>query len=220
MNDLIKQYNNIWKDYIEWQQKFFKGSWDIPLIYIENELKNHTWKCILDLGCWDWHDIVYFENKYKNNYFWLDASNFMINQAKENVKNKDNLFIWNFEELPFKDNIFDIVYAKYTFWYVIDFELVYKEVFRVLKKWWIFISIYNHPINDFTRKKERYPIKEILKTKLFSTNSEITYYSHTIWEIISKTFLNNFEILDITEDYMFKVLYPIPVFIWIKSKTK
>lgn len=215
MDDLINQYNNIWKEYIEWQKKFFAENWDLPLRYLENIINQFQWIKILDLGCWDWHDINYFKSKYDNDYYWIDSSEVMINQAINNINNKDNLFIWNFENLPFDNNSFDLIYAKYAFSYIKDFENLYKEVSRVLKTGWLFVFIQNHPINDFIRKKEKYPIKERLNTKLFKTDTEITYYSHTIWEIISKTFLENFTIIDFTEDYMFRVLYPTPVFIWI-----
>ncbi len=220
MQDLTKQYDNIWNSYVEWQKKFFSETGDLPLKYIENIISQFEWKKILDLWCWDGHDINYFQQKYKNDYVWIDASEVMINKWKNNFSLGNNLIVWNFENLPFEDNVFDIVFAKYSFSYLMDFENVYSEVSRCLKKWWIFVFIQNHPINDFTRKKEKYPIKETIVTKLFSTQTEISYYWHTFWEILSKTFLNHFNLIDFTEDYMFKVLYPIPVFIWITAIKK
>lgn len=220
MDELIKQYNNIWTEYMKWQKKFFSENWDLPLKYIENIISQFNWKKILDLWCWDWHDIVYFKEKYNNEYFWIDASEVMINSWKENFSLWNEFCIWNFENLPFDDDTFDIVYAKYSFSYLVDFEKVYKEVKRCLKKSWVFVFIQNHPINDFSKKRERYPIKETLNTQLFSTQTEITYYSHTLWEILSRLFLENFMLIDFTEDYMFRVLYPIPVFIWVTAIKK
>jgi len=36
--------------------------------------------------------------------------------------------------MPFENDSFDVVYAKFAFNYLSDFELLYKEVVRVLKK--------------------------------------------------------------------------------------
>ena len=220
MDEIIKQYDAIWETYIQGQQKYFSEKWDLPLRYIEEKLDIFENQKILDIGCGDGHDIAYFETKQEAQFYGVDASEFMINQAKNIIKNWDNAIIWSFEQLPFENDMFDIVYAKYAFSYIENFERLYSEVARVLKKWGKFIFIQNHPINDFTRKKEKYPIKELIQTKLFSSEAVISYYSHTFWDIISKVFLNQFILEDFTEDYMFRVLYPTPVFIWVTAIKK
>lgn len=220
MNEIIKQYNSIWETYIQGQQKYFSEKGDLPLSYIEDKLGIFENQKILDIGCGDGHDIAHFETKYNAEFYGIDSSEFMVEQAKKIVKNSGNVIVWNFEQLLFENDSFDIVYAKYAFSYIENFDRLYSEVSRVLKKWWKFIFIQNHPINDFTRKKEKYPIKEIIHSKLFSSNTDISYYNHTFGEIISKIFLTHFGLDDFTEDYMFRVLYPIPVFVGVTAIKK
>lgn len=208
MDDLIKQYDIIWENYTQEQRKYFSEKWDFPLEYIKNNIWNLDWKKILDLGCGDGHDIAYFETRYDADFLWIDSSEYMIGQAKNNVKNSKNLYLWNFENMPFEDGFFDVIYAKYSFSYLSDFELIYKEVSRVLKKWWLFLCIQNHPLNDFLKKEQKlYFQKQKLTVWLFS-GVNITYFTHIFSEIISPTFLKNFNLLDFHEDFRWENINP------------
>jgi len=208
MDDIIKQYDTIWKDYTQEQKKYFSAKWDFPLEYIKNNIWDLNWKKILDLWCWDGHDIAYFETKYDADFWGIDSSEYMIGQAKNNIKNPQSLHIWNFQNMPFEDNFFDVIYAKYSFSYLSDFELVYKEVTRVLKEWWLFLFIQNHPLNDFMKKKQKlYFQKQKLTVWLFS-GVNITYFTHIFSEIISPTFLRNFNLLDFHEDFRWENVNP------------
>ena len=219
MDNLIQQYNNIGARYIQWQRELFGTKWDLPLRYVEDNIWLSNGTKVLDLGCWDGHDIAYFEAKSDAVFCGIDASEFMIQQARNSVKNPDNLVIWNFEHLPFSDESFDVVYAKYSFSYIENFELVFEEVSRVLKRWWKFIFIQNHPINDFSKKKTQYSLKETLSTSLFSTWAEITYYSHTLSEILSSKLLSYFTIADVMEDYIYEK-HAIPLFMGVVAIKK
>lgn len=208
MDDLIKQYDIIWENYIQGQQKYFSEKWDMPLEYIKNNIWDLNWKKILDLWCWDGHDIAYFESYLNGDFFWIDSSEFMINQAKNNIKNPLNLHLWNFENMPFENDSFDVVYAKFAFNYLSDFELLYKEVVRVLKKWWLFLFIHHHPLNDFMKKEQKlYFQKQKLTVWLFS-GVNITYFTHIFSEIISPAFLKNFNLLDFHEDSRWENVNP------------
>ena len=219
MDEIIKQYDSIGPRYIEWQQKFFGEKWDIPLKYIEENAWFFTGAKVLDLWCGDCHDIAYFEEKYDADFHGIDSSEYMISQGRKNTKHPENLFVWTFEVLPFPDDSFDIIYAKYAFSYVENFDRLYSEVVRVLKKWGRFIFVHNHPINDFTKKGGRYSVKETITVSLFSTWAQITYFPHTFSEIISRKFLKNFNIEDVMEDCRYEV-YPIPLFMGITATRK
>lgn len=103
-------------------------------MYIENALGIFESKKVLDIGCGDGHDIAYFEAKYPAEYYGIDSSEFMIVQAKHVIKNSDNAIVGSFEQLPFEESSFDIVYAKYAFSYIENFDNLYSEVSRVLKQ--------------------------------------------------------------------------------------
>lgn len=217
MEEINKQYNGIGENYINWQQKYFSENQDLPLYYIENAIWDFENQKILDLWCWDWHDISYFESKYKAEFWWIDSSEFMISQAKWRVKNPEKMFILDFDNLDKLEEKFDIVYAKHSIQYLSDLDIIFDSVSNILKDKWKFIFVVNHPINDYTKKKEKYPIKEVIEAKLFWNQTTIKYYNHTISEIISKKFLNNFVLQDLTEDHNYRILYPVPNFIWITA---
>lgn len=101
------------------------------------ELK--TGETVLDLGCGAGLDIYFYAKAVGPNgkVYGLDISQDMVNKAKQNMK---SLGIENVEiecghsdNLPFKDNFFDVVASNGIYNLSPDKEAVMREAFRVLK---------------------------------------------------------------------------------------
>ncbi|MCM1989985.1 MerR family transcriptional regulator [Oceanirhabdus seepicola] len=94
---------------------------------------------ILDIGCGD--GSIWLKNKDRIpkgcTIVLSDMSQGMIEKAKENLKGVDGEFqfrIANVNNLPFKDEEFDIVMVNYVLQFVEDRTKAFKEIKRALKK--------------------------------------------------------------------------------------
>lgn len=209
------QYNNIWNNYIVWQRNFFEQNKDLARDYIIERMNDFQNKKILDIGCWDWHDIAYYETIWDTQFYWVDSSEIMTNEAKILVKNPANIYCADFETFDFENEYFDIIISKFALHYKNNLDNTYKNISRLLKRNWKLIFVVNHPINDFKRKNEIYSKQENIITEHFFNWVKIIHPSHTIWEILSREFLDNFILEDLTEDYMLWKKWILPLFLWI-----
>jgi len=100
-------------------------------------IKNESKKCkILDIATWQWYLLeILWENWFKNLYSAdIDESNFKLDKEKYKFSKLDAN-----ETLPFTDNFFDIVVSSETIEHVENPRFFLKEIYRILKKGWIFI---------------------------------------------------------------------------------
>ena len=121
---------------------------EIPLAFTESftgannpqtfiELKGE--EVILDLGCGAGLDLYFYTKSVgtKGRAYGLDISEEMIKKANYNMKSVglDNvkLVCGSSDQLPFKDNFFDVVASNGIYNLSPDKEKVLKEVYRVLK---------------------------------------------------------------------------------------
>ena len=101
------------------------------------ELKGE--EVILDLGCGAGLDLYFYAKSVgsKGKVYGLDISEEMIKKANYNMKSVglDNvkLVCGSSDQLPFKDNFFDVVASNGIYNLSPDKEKVLKEVYRVLK---------------------------------------------------------------------------------------
>ena len=117
--------------------------------YFDENLKNKT---LLDLGCGEGVDIKYFDKLGANSY-GIDSSEKMVEISnKKYEKSNNKIRLGYFENIPFKDNTFDVVCSKYSIQTSENIEPIYREVKRVLKKNGEFIFLVVHPIRQFIEK--------------------------------------------------------------------
>lgn len=94
-----------------------------------NEIKG---KKILDIGCGAGYWSKFFSDLGAEVY-GIDIAEEMINESKKNCK-KGNFIVANSEDIPFKDNYFDMVISIRSLEYFPDKLKSFKEIKRVLKK--------------------------------------------------------------------------------------
>ncbi|MFC1696826.1 class I SAM-dependent methyltransferase [Nanoarchaeota archaeon] len=123
---------------------FFNSKIEIPatLSFID-KVKG---KKIIDLGCGSG---IYADLLIKKGakVFGIDISKKLIEIAKQEVP-KGKFKVANFEKLPYKKHTFDIAISALALHYVKDWNKVFKEVNRVLKKGGIFIFSTGNPVME------------------------------------------------------------------------
>ncbi|MEA3506327.1 MAG: class I SAM-dependent methyltransferase [Elusimicrobiota bacterium] len=84
----------------------------------------------------------------------IDASHYMVERAKDNLKNEEiNISVARSEKLPFKDNSFDYVICSEVLEHVEYLEATLKEISRVLKKGGRFtLTFPNEDLINFIKK--------------------------------------------------------------------
>ncbi|NTW71400.1 MAG: class I SAM-dependent methyltransferase [Eubacteriaceae bacterium] len=87
---------------------------------------------VLDLGCGRGATVAYLNEKYDLSAVGIDSSEKMIKNAREEMKNGD-FILGRGENLPFRDEIFQGVFAECTLSLMDDLDSTLKEVHRVLK---------------------------------------------------------------------------------------
>ena len=95
---------------------------------------------ILYVSIWTWTDLKYIPEKIdktKLEITWIDISLWMLKKCYNNFSKKLNLSLFQCcaENLPFKDEQFDIVFHVWWINFFNDKKLAIKEMLRVAKKW-------------------------------------------------------------------------------------
>lgn len=92
---------------------------------------------VLDLGCGPGHDLIEAAKIVgdKGKAFGLDMTDEMLELAKENTKNMQNVQIikGNLQNIPLPDNSVDVIISNCVFNLAPDKELAFQEAYRVLK---------------------------------------------------------------------------------------
>ncbi len=224
-----KKYNIIAEHYHNWRTKIN------PKGYIFNEhlempgmlklLGNVKEKKILDFGCGTGIYSKILKNKGAD-VKGFDISPGMLKIAKRYVNNVE-FRLGKGNNIPFNEK-FDIVFASLVLEHINNWDEVFKEVKKVLKKDGYFIFSIGNPIIDvaktykikskpiyknelplmifedyFTERKIYKIWKSILHKKEFKDIKMPAY--HKTYETIIKTILkNNFEIIDYKDCYPIK----------------
>ena len=194
--NIEKQYNLIGKKYVEGQKEFFSKRDDVARKFIKICLpKNLKNRKILDIGCGHGADIRFLESLGAKSVYGIDASRFMIDEAKKRVKNPRNLSVQNINKTKFEDSFFDVVISRYTLHYLKKIDPAYKEISRILKKNGIFIFVVHHPLKDFANQKnKKYGKQEIIKKELYGGKVSISFPTHSFKDYLSETFFRDFYI--------------------------
>lgn len=124
------------------ESNYWKNKWsDRPLEPANNfakrayELtKTKSYKTLLDLGCGDGRDSIYFSNK-GIKVTALDFSESGINKLK-NQNSKIDCIFEDIRNINFGENSFDVIYAHLSLHYFDDetTSKIFDSLFRILKK--------------------------------------------------------------------------------------
>ena len=143
-NGISKGYKKLYHN--EQKQKIQKINFIIEKINQSSNLK------ILDLGCGDGILNDFIQNQ--NEIYSVDNSKNLLGLNKN--KNK-KLIDLNKEELPFSNNFFDYTFSFSVFQDLENFDLVFIQIRRVLKKEGFFI------LSFFKLSKKKEIIQENIK---------------------------------------------------------
>lgn len=152
---------------------------------------------IIDLWAWDWRIWKFFKDKPIKKYTACDISEKLL--KRHPWTNKVEKVICDLEKkLPFEKEIYDVVLSFFVLEHVENLELLFQEVYKILKSWWQRIIWHFLQRREFLRKKD----KEIFKIRLYNHRLQdiekiaknnnfivdsfpITEKNTTIWYIIS-----------------------------------
>lgn len=172
-------YNN-WSEIYE----IFSNAEDYPWKITEELLSVIEWKIVLDLWCWTWKYLKLFWSQSKKIY-WIDKSKSQLSIAQKKIKDFDNieLICCDANKIPLKNNSVDIIIWNWFFWTVkskIKQDEIFKEMKRILKKWWNIYFIENSHLWEF----------EEIRWKNISYKNPTKIYNNTLindyWFILNK----------------------------------
>jgi len=154
------------KDYLK--NKYFKywinerkksqpyDVYDVSLCELmQKQISNNS--KVLDVGVGTGVPFAKFFEKNEITIVGIDISKDLINECKNNCPSA-KLYVGEAENLPFKDNLFDLAYCFHSSWYFDDLEKVIKEMLRVVdNEGYVFIDIAssrNKTVNHFYNKRK------------------------------------------------------------------
>lgn len=139
---------------------------------------------VLDLGCGDGLNIEIFKELGIKNVVGVDISEKLIKQAKQKNPNTE-FYVGSADNLPFKNNSFDVVFVDSVFHHIIDYDLTVKEIKRVLKKNGLLCFIEPHrsilrAILDFICTLSIAKYMPLLRERSIAYLGEINFMKHWI----------------------------------------
>lgn len=90
-------------------------------------------KRVLDLGCGNGNVIQLLKSRIPSQYYGLDISEKMIEETKKRFGNEVKLCVGDAENLPFEDQMFDLIICNASFHHYPRAERAVAEMKRVLK---------------------------------------------------------------------------------------
>ena len=192
---LSKQYNAIAEDFSklhdigENSNRFNRKIFYEHIDFIKPGMK------VLDLGCGDGIDLIYYQ-KLGADIYGVDASEGLITIAKEKLPNA-NIQVGFFENISFPKEYFDVVFSKYAIQTSEHIEPIFDEVKRVLKPNGIFMYLVTHPFRQYLEKKEKqadYFEQKIVYSSFFDNTITVQEPSHTLNEYLNERFLKDFDL--------------------------
>ncbi|MFA6254308.1 MAG: class I SAM-dependent methyltransferase [Candidatus Paceibacterota bacterium] len=197
--DVKYQYDEMGNQYIAGQESFFSKREDWCRIAIARHLSEVKNKKILDIGCGGGVDFKIFEQKGAE-VFGIDPSEVMVNEAKKRVANPNNIQIGEYEDIPFPDQTFDIVFGRFSLHYLNNFDKAYNEVQRVLIPRGKLLLVVSHPAFDLTYLlKEEHKNDSLITVELYGNKTKISYPPHILRDYFSLKFFKLFDLIVLDE---------------------
>lgn len=160
---------------------------------------------ILDAGCGAGH--LAFELVDQGaNVLGIDISQRMVEHSRHRVPEADVIKASLEDTLPFKSASFDGITSSLAFHYIHDWDILFKELKRVLKSnGWIVFSV-QHPHADFEEYSDSsnyHDVEWVTATwTSFGREVEVPTYRRPLTEMVNPALLNGF--------HLDKILEPIP----------
>ena len=111
---------------------------DYPDIFAE--IKREEFKDLLDVWCWTGSVLSLLSEEFPNkHYVGLDLTPRMIEVAKSKKLKNVEFIVWDAENLPFKDNSFDVVICSQSFHHYPNPQKFFDWVYKILRPWGRFI---------------------------------------------------------------------------------
>ncbi|MFS0749406.1 class I SAM-dependent methyltransferase [Oceanobacillus sp. 1P07AA] len=186
-------------DYSKIANKYEKNQYRLENVQYDNDLREYIDKNpksvyqVLDLACGTGIYLdkqIKFFNNFNIDWNGLDASEEMLNKAKEKVENA-SIINGLAENMPYEDEKFDYISNNYAFHHFINKEQSLNEVYRVLKKnsvyklyniaihdmkqWWVYHYFPTAYYEDLKRFWEKEVIFNGLSIRGFKVNIQIQY---------------------------------------------
>jgi ubiquinone/menaquinone biosynthesis C-methylase UbiE len=162
-------------------------------------------KRVLDIGC-GFGDI-YTDIATKGGiYTGIDISDQMISSAKR-IHPGGNFIVCDCRNMNCLSlDTYDVIVSKWALQSIDIIDAAYSQIIRVGKNNAKVLLLVAHPIRQFLEKKipgKNYFMQEIVNSKIFNNTITVQEPSHTMSDIISPLFLENFSITEIYESYDF-----------------
>lgn len=108
-------------------------------------LSNLTGKKVLMLGCGTGEESIMLKEFGAIDIVGIDLSEESIRLAKQSYPDCE-FFVGDMHKLPFSDNSFDFVYSSLAIHYSSNPEIVYREIYRILKSNGQLLFSVGHPL--------------------------------------------------------------------------
>ncbi len=169
------------RKYTEAQELFYSKHPDFTREQLRRLMGEVQGVSILDLGCGCGVDVAAY-TKMGGTVTGLDKSGAMIELAKERYPQLSDQFVTSdfTQGLPFSDNQFHLVYARYALHYAKELDGVFSEIHRVLKPGGFLVVCVAHPLLGFIAKGGKdYFDKIEFELPLYNETVTIIEASHT-----------------------------------------
>jgi ubiquinone/menaquinone biosynthesis C-methylase UbiE len=197
-DDISTQYDNMGHRYLDIGQKFwFSAKPDVwTRSHIDKFIGTIEGKVIVDAGCGNGLDTKSYIAKGAQRVLAFDPSQFMLDNAKENVAPIQDVDIefrqGSYEAIPFPDQCADAVIGIYSLHYCRDLDAAYAEISRVLKSGGRIAFSCTHPAEMTANKASQYKGQEVVSFKIYNKTVDVKKTTHTLSEYFSPFFLKHF----------------------------
>lgn len=191
------QYNQMGGSYDSHQKQFFGDKLDWTREKLHKKLSNIQDKKVLDIGCGGGADVRWCEEQGAEVY-GVDPSEKMCELARQATINPDHIQQGSYENLPFDDATFDIIFSRFSFHYLKGFIKAYEEMARVLKEGGELLMIVSHPTYDAVAVAESSD-KSLVSVKLYDGKVTVQFPLHHLTDYFSPDFFKLFELKEIDE---------------------
>jgi ubiquinone/menaquinone biosynthesis C-methylase UbiE len=203
MKTTDKQYNKFNLDYSEnIKQNHIADNDFYQMLNVDPD--NLT---ILDIGCGDGHDLKKIM-KSTTFVYGIDPSEKFIEQAQNEIP-KGDFDIGYGENLPYKDNYFDLIISKYAIQTSTKAKECMLEAARVLKPGGTLHILIKHPFQQFLEKKKflnksvNYFKQENTISVIYGGLITLNEPTHKMEDYLNADFFKEFELVDYRENFDF-----------------
>ena len=153
---------------------------------------------LLDIGCGNGMDLKVYAGMGFTHLYGVDPSENFLQEARELLNGKIKLSEGVFEQLPFENEMFDVVVSRHALHYSHNLTRAAIEVARVLKSGGAFIVVISHPFADALLPRDE---EGNVTATLFNGAVSIIFPQHALSDLFSASFLDLFE-LDLLYEYV------------------